>query len=206
MAALSTSILVASLVGAGTKAAGAVISGKASKKAADIQVKEADRERARMDAATDETKQYLETRRLESQAAYAPYVQMGGNALAKMTRGMGLPAAPMGAPPGGPGGPGEQGNQAVPSPMHQRAGSVGAGATPMGGPVQPASRLLAPTGGQAVSRVPEGQTGGPAQAGPTVLMRDPIYGRVKAVPARKVELFKARGATVVESPDAGMAG
>ena len=184
MPALSTAVLVGSLVSAGTQVARGVMGAKAAKGAAEIQTAEADRQFARTEAATREAKDYLEARRQESQTAYAPYAAVGGNALAALTRGMRLPSG-MGQPAQAPAmAPPTMATHAQPRNALAAMPRSSSGL----GPLRNATN-------QVVDGL-EAQRAGREER--MVLMTDPTGTRRRMVPERKVAQFRARGAQVVQ--------
>ena len=186
MSAATSTIL--SIVGtaatAGTQAIGAIKGSRAARDSAEILAAGADRSLARTEAATREAKDYLEARRQESQTAYAPYAAAGGNALAALTRGMGLPSG-MGQPAQAP--------AMAPPTMTTHAQPKNAlAAMPRSssglGPLRNATN-------QVVDGL-EAQRAGREER--MVLMTDPTGTRRRMVPERKVAQFRARGAQVVQ--------
>lgn len=183
MVGTGTALLIGTLASAGTQVARGVMGSKAAKGAAEIQTAEADRQFARTEAATREAQDYLEARRQESQSAYAPYAAAGGNALAALTRGMGLPTG-MGQP-----------TQATPAQptvaMHAQPRNALAALPRSSSNLGPLNNAT----NQAMTGL-EGQMANRQER--MVLMADPTGTRRRMVPERKVAQFRARGAQVVQ--------
>lgn len=185
MIATGTAALIGLIAGTGAQVAQSVMTNRAAGKIADRQTAAASDEARRAEALAERERAYLERARAQALASYAPYMALGQNALGALSRGMGIPTVPgSGLPafPGGGAGPWqyEMGlhGDAENAPSQNALGVAVRRGSLRAVPADPGLRVV----------------GGASDD--SVMMEAPD-GRRRAVPRRKVEMYRARGARVV---------
>lgn len=192
--AAATSIAIAGLIaGTGGRIAQQVLANRATDKAIRTQTTAADAEARRAEANAERERAYLERERERIRADYAPFMAMGNNALAQIGRGMGVPMQP-----GGNGLPSMPTGTAALAGIRQPGERIPGAVEPLAPSGNALAGLVARRRGGAGYRPTDDNMAVTApEVEPTVRMQAPD-GSVRAVPRRKVEMYRARGARVLE--------